>query len=529
MTVSATIALEANFAGTAWTDIYSDVRISNGIQLSRGKTGNTPCDRIASTGVMSFAMDNSTHNSGGTLGWYSPDHANVRSGWGLGMKARLKITYDGTPYYKFRGKIDNIAPAMGAYRERDVSVSVVDYMDELASHKLGLIPAKSNVRGQELLAAVVTNMPNAPLATDYDTGDNIYAHGLHSEKDELTTGMNACQKIAQTGMDDICVTGDLTGGETLVYRSRHERMKIASSAASFDDSMTGLRVHRSRDNLFNQFKVTVHPSQEDTSPVILYSIQREISLAPGQAYTFTARYTDPLSSGARVSASGMIAPVIDVDYWMAYVSEETVTTSSHATKKKVAPAYVMSASLGVQTFDETGVAGTFGANSCQVTLTNNGTKQGFVTRFNLRGYGLYEYDPVDITGEDGTSTTLNGDHPLNYDMPYQHNRHVGEDFKNYFVSRYSTPRTVVDSMEFIANASDAIMKTALSLDVGSRITLRETMTGINTDYFVGHYSLIIEPTGVIRCVLGALEPVDDTVWFIIGSSDIGSTDDHIAY
>lgn len=501
---TATIALEAEFSPGVWTPITVDYRAAPGIMLSRGKRGNGPLDRIASTGTLAFVLDNSTKNLGGQLGYYSPDHATPCAGWDLGTRVRLIITYSGTPYYKFLGKVADIDPIPGQYGERAVLVTAVDYMDELAGHKLKRITAQSSVRGEELLAAIVANMPNAPTATAYGAGVDTYARGLHSERDEATTGMNACQKIAQSGLDDIYITGDLTAGETLVYRSRHERIKTTTVTASFSDTMTGMKARRARDAIYNQIKTITHPVQRDTSPVILYSLQQEICLGAGQVYTFVARYTDPLSSGRRVSSEDMVVPVADTDFRMSSVPGNNGND--------------LNTSLGV--------SWTVGANSTEVTLTNGADRTGFINRFNLRGYGLYEYDPVEITGQDDASRTLHGDRPLNYDMPYQDNSNVGMDFKNYLLGWRHDPITQIEAVELAANTSDYLMTAVLALDVGKRITVAETVTGLSADYFVNGYNLSIEAGGLIRCTLGPLDTIDTTQYWLLGvagSSELGAT------
>lgn len=502
---TATIALEAEFSPSTWTPITVDSRANIGIKLSRGKRGNNPLDRIASTGTLTFALDNSTKNIGGQLGYYSPDHATPCSGWDLGTRGRLKITYGGVTYYKFLGKVAEVEPIPGQYRERAVNVIAVDYMDELASHKLKRITAQSSVRGEELLASVITNMPTAPTATAYGTGVDTYTRGLHNERDEATTGMNACQKIAQSGMDDIYITGDLTAGETFVYRSRHERIRTTTITASFSDTMVGMTVRRARDTIYNQIKTITHPVQKDTIAVILYSIQREISLGPGQVYTFTARYSDPLSSGRRVSGEDMVAPAADTDYKMSSVPEDS----------------------GNDLNNSLGISRNVGTNSTEVILTNNAGRSGFVNRFNLRGYGLYEYDPVEITGQDDASRTLHGDRPLNYDMPYQDNPNVGTDFKNYLLPYWKSPHTNIESIEFIANTNATLMTAALACEVGKRITISETVTGLSSqDYLIDGYGLSIESGGLIRCTLGPLEKVDTTAYWRLGTagySELGVT------
>ena len=88
-----------------WTNVSEDVRTVSPIKAFRGTRGNGPKNRVGDTGRMSLILDNSEANSAGLLGYYSPDHANLRSGFGKGTLVRWILTYGGTDYYKFRGKM----------------------------------------------------------------------------------------------------------------------------------------------------------------------------------------------------------------------------------------------------------------------------------------------------------------------------------------------------------------------------------------------------------------------------------------
>jgi hypothetical protein len=67
--------IEMQFDGPAgpWTDVSRDVRIENGVRMERGIQGNGPKDRVASTGTLSFALDNSRLNLAGIEGRRQPN------------------------------------------------------------------------------------------------------------------------------------------------------------------------------------------------------------------------------------------------------------------------------------------------------------------------------------------------------------------------------------------------------------------------------------------------------------------------
>src|SRR5262245_22310894 len=124
--------LELEFPGTppAWVDVTRDVRADTPIRLEYGIQGAGPTDRVASTGALTFALNNAANNSARTVGYYSPNHPSVRAGFGIGMGVRLSFLYEGTRYYKWRGTLQSIQPSPGVYGNKRVLCTAVDWMDE---------------------------------------------------------------------------------------------------------------------------------------------------------------------------------------------------------------------------------------------------------------------------------------------------------------------------------------------------------------------------------------------------------------
>jgi hypothetical protein len=206
MSVTYSVIVEIMIS-SLWVDITSDLRKDITPTITRGIAGSLVTDRVADVGTFDFALDNSTGNLGGVLGYYSPDNPSRMSGWAIGTKVRVKILYSGTYYYKFFGKIAKITPIAGLYKERYVAVQAVDYMNELLVHNMLLVPVQTGKRGNELLTTVVANLPTPPQATSYATGPDIFAYALHDIQDENTSAMSAMQSVDQSGLSYTFVTG----------------------------------------------------------------------------------------------------------------------------------------------------------------------------------------------------------------------------------------------------------------------------------------------------------------------------------
>ena len=488
MTVSYTYNVEA-YLSAAWTSILTDVRTAPPIVFTRGLSGCELADRVADVGTLDFALDNSAGNSGGKLGYYSPDHANLRTGFGIGMKTRLKVIYGGETYYKFYGKVTSAPPLPGQYRERYTSVQAVDFMNELLVHNMALVPVQTGKKGNELLATIVANLPTAPLATSYAAGPDTFAYALHDIQDENTSGMEAAQRVDQSGLSFTFVKGDLTGGETLTWQTRHTR-SLAASVASFSDTMTDLVIGYKADNkIYNTVKGKGFPVQVGTVNEVLWSSRKEIVLEADASQTLDMPYTDPTGLGNRIALSPGtgVTPEADTDYKMSSTSGGGNDLNANLTF----------------------AVNTWGGNMANVTLTNGAAVTGYINICQLRGKIIRLYDPVIATKTDETSKSAYGDRALTYVLPYQDSINVIDAFAATMLDAKKDPHSDIDSLEFVANKNDTLMKAAMTIDVGSRITIAETVSGISTDFFVNKYSLVFEP-GILRCKLENLEALTST-------------------
>lgn len=298
------IALEAELAGAGngWTDLWSDVLVADKVNLSYGIMGIRPTDRVARPGKMTFYLNNSQGNSASTLGYYSPGHGSARGGFDLGIAVRLKITYGGTDYYKFRGTLREIIPVTGQKRERKTKCIVTDFMDDMKQHKVNLLDVEESIRSDTLFAAIIANMAVAPPATDYKTGQETFAYAGDDMKDEKITALGAAVKIAMSEFGFIYPKGDSVQGGTLVYEDRHTRVKNLTVDADINDTMIGLNIERSLRYIYNKIRAIAYPREVGTAAETLFTLQRSIEIAAGATETFIARYSDPSARASRVSA-----------------------------------------------------------------------------------------------------------------------------------------------------------------------------------------------------------------------------------
>lgn len=462
---SVSVQVELAGVGGGWTTL-ADVLAQPGIRIGYGIQGTTPRDRVASTGTMVFHLRNGQSNSVATLGYYSPDHASKLTGWGVGIGIRLAIVYSGTTYYKWRGTIESIIPIPGQYRERRVMVTAVDWMDDAAKAMIRNIPTQTDQRTDQLLTTLVEGtgtagewegVPRQPGATSFSTGNETLEYAFDGAEDETTPVLTEIQKIANSEAGYVFVKGDTTQGGTLVFQNRTDRGEQTTNAVSLDDDdLREMDPVSDRSHIINDVKVTAHPRKVDGSAVILFNLEYTPLIQPGRELKLTAGYRDPDQKATRVGGTSMVTPVATTDYIFNAAEDGSGTD--------------LTTSLTVSVV--------FGATSADCTIKNTGTAAGYLTLFKIRGVGIYAYETVTSHWDDGYSRYLYGQNTFSLDMAYQSNPLLTESAASWVLYQNKDPFTRLNSVAFTANASDSLMTQALAREIGNRVGITETLTGV---------------------------------------------------
>jgi hypothetical protein len=516
-TISATVVMQCELAGAGggWTDITADTRI--GVQplaIDYGILGSGPLDRVASTGTMTWAMDNSTSNSGGVAGYYSPGHTNARAGWDIGIGVRCKLTYGGTDYYKGVGTLIGVIPDAGQYQRQAVTCTAVDWMDEAAMTRIRGIGIQTNQRSDQIIDTIVTNsVTRQPAATSYDTGQSTFAISLDNMNDTQTPVLAALADTTISELGYLYVKGGTTGG-VLKFEDRHARPKFGAAVGSFDETMVSLDVARSRADIINRVYVVVHPRTTAGSASVLYELTTTDSV-PEVAAGFTIQITAPFREASiksyRVAGTSVITPVSGTD-WIANTASD--------------------GSGSVITSDVAVTLATTAANAVTFNIVNNGAVTAYLTTLQVRGTEVADVSHTVMSTADSTSATTYGERDSRIDMKYESN--AGEfafNIAEWILAVYKDPRYVIQQMSIVGNSSAYLMAQALAREPGDKITLAETMTGIvetggsgaEIGYFINGCRFSVSGGGIIR-VSWILSPAEQQNFWIlqqVGASELG--------
>lgn len=292
-----------------WNDIIEDVRVGEQITLRYGILGHGELMRQAGAGTLQFALKNDTTNSGGLEGYYSPGHANARSGFDLGKKVRLVIEEGSADYYKFVGRLTQITPVPGKKRERKTICIAQDWLYAASKHPVNLIDVQENIRSDEMVQIIVDNLDSAPESISLEQGQETFTYVADDFKDEKTMAMAALDRVTRSEFGFCYIKGNTNGGGELTFEDRHRRVTETTIQATIDDDdIFDMNVRRDIEEVFNRIIATAYPREVSSTNETLYSLYTPIEIPPNSSKTIRARYSDPNNRDVRLGGKDLLDP-----------------------------------------------------------------------------------------------------------------------------------------------------------------------------------------------------------------------------
>ena len=499
----------------AWTDVSADVRISVPIVARYGIPGSTLLDNVASPGTLDLALDNSETNSAATIGYYSPGHASVRSGFRLGIPIRFSIVYGGVTYYKFRGRIQSITPSAGAYHDRIVMVTATDWMDIPARHYISAVAALTDVASHTVLTAALDQLDGrSPAAVAISTGSSTFPFAFDVPAGETEPILTELARTTSSERGYCYIKGDTTQGGTLAWESRVTRQVDTTVDGSFVDTMSGIAVTTTQASLVNIVRVVVTPRRVDAAATtVLYALevsQQEQPIRAGETRIFEGGYRNPNEESVRVGGVEMITPVAGTDYGFWENSDGTGTN--------------LAANLSV--------ISALGGNSFRLELLNTGAITGYLrlnssTAFQLRGKGVYHYAPVTVERRDNTSVRRYGPRTVQIDLPYESDVDAASDIATMLLARLAAQVPYPRSIQIRGNGSSALLTHALAREPGDRIAVGESVTGVSSaiPVYIQEVTLTYAAGGIVTAEWACVMEMAQSLWLlgISGFSELGVT------
>jgi hypothetical protein len=275
-----------------------------------------------------------------------------------------------------------------------------------------------------------------------------------------------------------------------VFWNRHHLLKTATSAATFNDTMTDLQyTYASMERLKNDIVVTCHPRTISTSDqTVLWDLgDSVIRVDPGKNREIYVKYED--EGEQRVGARDVT--VADV------VSEPEGIVAT------ITP----------------------NANGGSLRFTNNSTQAIFVTGCKVRGRKILDSGQMEATAMDGLSQAYYGRRTLRINLPSIDSLSQAEDIAEFEKQRRSTPVGEVQSLSVVSHAKLGGGQHAqqLARTLGDKITVTETQTGHTGAYFIVGEAHEITNAGTLWKSTWYLEAAPSKTYFTIGTSTLNGT------
>lgn len=459
--VRATFRIDAMLDGVTWTSLRTDLSAADPIRFVRGMSGGGPLDNVARPGRLEWSLKNWADSGGSRLqGWYSPNHANVRTGWTFDIPVRLVATYSAMDYTLWRGRLKKIYPVPGQYGSQLVECAAQDTMADLADSEVN-VAIQIDKTEVECLQAIVAALPTdaAPAATSYDTALETFPYAL----DNLASGAPALTGVISV-VDSCQGQFYVAKDGTLTYKSRHT-WSTAVSDFTFSELMIdregGVEVPTDTQGVFDNVTAVAHPKSVSAA-IVLCGITSAVYVGPGETIELFLDYRDPNSTDRLIGGKNFTATAENTDYEARPNADGTGAD--------------LSANLTV-------TVNTFAATA-KFTVTNNGATGAYLVNgsgtplLQLRGDGLIDNQPD--KRRSGT-----GKHKITIDLPYQADGAFAGDVAGFTRSRYEDLADQVSAIRFDPQRSDALMLEALGGEIGDVKTVSETMTGLSAiDVFV---------------------------------------------
>jgi len=466
MIVSATVAVELQLNGSTWTDVAADV--NSDVTCEYGISGIGPMDRVASTGRLSFDLLNTTSNSGGKAGYYSPGAANCRSGFALGCPARLRITYAGTVWTVWQGRISTITPQAGPYGMRSTGVTCLDWIDTAATAKLAQMVIQENKRGDEVLDIVLAGISGSPTYIS-TPGTETFLTALDYVRDETTSLMAEFQKVASSELGYIYMAGGSSGSYALRFDGR-DGWYGRPTLTEIETQPSGMTVQHDVGNIYNTVLITIAPRTTSASTeATLWQAEEDIPIKCLTSIDIIAPYRDSDQPAQRIAGSAVIPCEAVTDYEMQ--NDEGDDRTEWLT-----------------------VTGDYGGNSAKLTLSNTRNRAGrptyYVTFLRLRGQAVYySYSTATASASGSASVSDYGERALSFQASYLQDIETANKYAAYLLNVHGTARPAISDLVIYGNANATNMGLVLGTSIGDLVHVTDDQSGLDDDYRLHHVRL----------------------------------------
>jgi len=486
--------LSVMWDGSNWTDETAYLITASGnLQATGDNTGPSAIgSSVADT--LSFTLNNTTgrfsqNRSDGAL------YSDISTDGGYGRKAKFEVGVKvGGSFVYWQIFVGFLKAPEEHSNPATVSYTCLGYMEKAGSKQVSTVLYQDK-RADEYITALYALLVPTPTGLITECGFNCYPF-LWADGEDIQTEM---VDIAQADCGRVWF--DQLG--YLRYENYTHWLQHTSSVYTFTAArLSDLAPKTDWESFYNHVVVTWRPRAIAAYQEIWASSQ-VIEVQPGTTKTVWAKMTNP--------AYGISDPV-------AYTSGAGEGTYDY---KARTGSYVDQTANMTVTIPAAGAANRY-AQRVLVSLQNTSAVHVlYVDYLRLRGYPVLSTEEQTAEAYDDTYYTQHGERVLSIENVYLQEQDAAQSLADALLYRYKYPRVTctIDGVPGFPY-----------LEIGDRVTITETVTGIDRDFWVVGIDwtwqqgfkqslTVIE----IQDQTGSYRDWDYTDWFEVGTDDAHST------
>ena len=465
-----------------------------------------------------------------TGGWWQD--ASGGTFYGLlrpGLLVKLVYTSGGTDYTRFIGRV--LPPvqydANQFGEQRRVYITAGDPFDMLAVQEYAPrleADVRVDTEIETVLAGGVLAVPYhedvwvlgaSQLGVNTKLPDNSSAYALDTANTTLPhTGVDAGTSagVSALGYLQELIAAEMGGrlfydaptGKIVFHRRQRDWLNRTSTRTLNNDDLLGASVGWGG-GLVNHVTVNYALTEEGAAASVLWEATNlPMYVGPDSPKEFRIQFRDPDNEAVRVAALDVLPMVRDLDF----AGNENADGSGEGITDK------LSASV------------TPDANGATVRISNGHSRGGYVTTLQVRGTPLKALDGQQAEGANATSISANGLYPMVLTVPLIDSEVTAQSYADWLAVRYGDATTRFENVSISSETNATTLAALMSAGVGDRITVEETWSDHDADYFVlgGSY----QDNGFELYGSLTLTPANIKEVWILGTSQIG-VDTVLAY
>ena len=210
---------------------------------------------------------------------------------------------------KFIGTMYKIMPTSGQFDDPLTECEAHDWIGYLNKQELGVQAIQADKTVAEALTTCLTEFPNQPEDTDFDTGVETFELVFAGESD--TSSMASMfSKLARNEQGRIFSKGN----GTLVFEEQGSRAANTTSMFTLDGTMTNIQVDYNVNNIYNIISLRMRTTTTDAAATTeLFKVGKGIKILAGDTLSLTCNYTDP-DTGQRCAGADVVDPETADDF-----------------------------------------------------------------------------------------------------------------------------------------------------------------------------------------------------------------------